>query len=75
MKNNDILSNKEDTEKVLDKTEIFKKYQNKWITITDNDKVISAGSTLDEALDKAHRKGFKNPIVTKIPDLKYDYLL
>jgi hypothetical protein len=62
-------------QKAIDKTEIFKKYQNKWITIADNDEVISAGSTLDEALDKARRKGIRDPIVTKIPDLKYDYLL
>lgn len=62
-------------EKVMDKTEIFKKYQNKWVAFTDDDKVISVGSTLDEVLSQASMKGFENPVVTKIPDLKYDYLL
>lgn len=62
-------------EKVMDKTEIFKKYQNKWVAFTDDDKVISAGSTLDEALSKAVKKGFGNPVIAKMPDLRYDYLL
>ena len=62
-------------QKAIDRTKIFKKYQNKWIAFTDNDKIISSGRTLDEALNKAAKKGFKNPIVSKIPDLKYDYLL
>lgn len=62
-------------EKALDRTKVFKKYQNKWVAFTDNDKVISVGSTLVEALSKAIKKGFDNPVVTKIPDLKYDYLL
>ncbi len=62
-------------EKVMDRTEIFKEYQNKWVAFTDDDKVISAGSTLDEALSKAVKKGFENPVIAKIPDLKYDYLL
>mgnify|MGYP001582321288 CR=1 FL=1 len=61
--------------KVMDKTEIFKKYQNRWVALTENDKVISAGLTLDEALNKAIKKGFENPIITRIPDLKYDYVL
>ncbi len=61
--------------KVMDKTEIYKEYQNKWVAFTDDDKIISAGSTLDEALSKAAKKGFKNPVISKMPDLKYDYLL
>lgn len=61
--------------KVMDKTKIFKKYQNRWVALTENDEVISAGLTLDEALEKAKKKGFENPIITRIPDLKYDYVL
>lgn len=61
--------------KINDKTKIFRKYQNRWIALTDDDRFISAGLTFDEALTKAARKGFENPVVTKMPDLKYDYLL
>ncbi len=61
--------------RALDKSKLFKKYQNKWVALTDDDKVISAGSTLLAAMNKAIKKGFENPVITKIPDLRYDYLL
>jgi hypothetical protein len=61
--------------KIVDKTEFYKKYQEKWVALTEDDRVICAGLTLDEVLKKAYKKGFKNPIISKIPSLKYDYLL
>ena len=60
---------------VKDRTEIYKKYQNKWIALTDDDQVIGEGMSLDEALGKALEKGHKNPFVIRIPDFNYDYLL
>ena len=60
---------------VFDRTNIFKKYQNKWVALTDDNKVISAGSSFADTLRKVVKKGFENPVVTKMPDLKYDYLL
>ncbi len=60
---------------ILDRTDIFRKYQNKWVALTDDNKVISAGSSFADTLKKAVKKGFDNPIVTKMPDLRYDYLL
>jgi len=60
---------------VIDKTKIFKKYQNKWVAFTNDDKFISAGLTLDEVLSKAIKKGFDKPVIVKIPTLRYDYLL
>ncbi len=62
-------------EKAIDRTEIFKKYQNKWVALTWDDKVISSGSTLDEVLKEAKKKGFDNPVTAKIPDLKYEFIL
>lgn len=59
----------------MDRTKIFKKYRNKWVALTDDDKFISAGSTLDEALEKAKRKGFDNPVTTKIPDFRFEFIL
>lgn len=61
--------------KMLDRTKLFQKYQNKWVALTEDDKVISAGDTLEEALNKANKKGFKDPIITKISDLRYEYIL
>lgn len=62
-------------EKAIDRTKIFKKYQNKWIALTDDDKVISAGLSLAEVLTSAKKKGYDNPVTAKIPDLKFEFIL
>jgi len=59
----------------MNRTKIFEKYQNKWVALTNDDKVISVGATAKEVLAKAMRKGFSDPIIAKMPDLKFDYLL
>ena len=61
--------------KAIDRTRIFKKYQNQWVAFSDGDRVISSGTTLHGVLAKAGKKGFKDPCVAKIPDQKYDYML
>ena len=58
-----------------DRTEFFKKYQKMWVALTDNDEVISAGSTLDGVLVEAKKKGFDNPVTAKIPDLSLEFIL
>jgi hypothetical protein len=62
-------------EKTVDRTDIFKKYQNKWLALTDDDKVISSGLTLEEVLKSARKKGFDNPVTAKIPDLNFEFIL
>jgi len=62
-------------EKAIDRTEIFTKYQNKWVALTDDDKVIVSGSTLDEVLIEAKKKGFDDPVTIKVPDLKFEFVL
>lgn len=61
--------------KVIDRTKIFTKYQNKWVALTVNEKVVGVGSTLEEAFKKASQKGRKDFFMTKIPDLRYGYVL
>lgn len=61
--------------KMLDRTERFHKYQNKWIALTDEDKVICSASSLEVVLKKAKQKGFANPVTAKIPDLKHEFIL
>lgn len=61
--------------KAIDRTEIFTKYQNKWVALTDDDKVISSGPTLNEVLKTAKKKGFDNPVTAKIPDLRFELVL
>lgn len=59
----------------MNRTKIFEKYQNQWVAMTNDDKIISAGGTVKEVLAKAIQKGFKDPIIAKMPNLKFDYLL
>lgn len=59
----------------LDRTKIFEKYRNKWVALTEDDKVISSGLTLDSVLVAAKKKGFDNPVTTKIPDFRYEFIL
>lgn len=62
-------------QKVMDRTEIFEKYQNKWVALTDDDKVICSGSSLDIVLQEAKKKGYDNPVTAKMPDLNYEFIL
>lgn len=61
--------------KMMDRTELFRKYQNKWVAMTDDDKVICGGNSLDNVLKKAKARGYDNPVTAKIPDLKYEFIL
>jgi len=60
---------------MIDITKIFKKYQNKWIALTDDDKVICAGRTLDEVMKKAKNKGYNEPVTMKVPDPRFEFVL
>lgn len=62
-------------EKAIDRTELFTKYQNKWVALTDDDKVIASAPSLDEVLIKAKEKGFDDPVTAKIPDLNFEFIL
>jgi len=62
-------------ENVIDKTEIFRKYQNQWVAFNDDNELIDSAPTLDEVLGKAKMKGCNDPITAKIPDLRYEFIL
>jgi len=48
--------------------EIHKKYKGKWVALTSDEKsVISSGKTAKGVYDQAHKKGFKEPILMKVP--------
>ena len=59
----------------MTRQDIFEKYQNKWVALTDDDKFIVSGNTLDEVLIKAKESGFDSPTTTKIPDLSREFIL
>lgn len=60
---------------IQDMTNIFKKYSDKWVALTDENKVIAAASTLEEVLKIALKKGYENPITANIPDFRTEYVL
>ncbi|MBI3255546.1 MAG: hypothetical protein HYZ63_01095 [Candidatus Andersenbacteria bacterium] len=54
--------------KAIDWTPIFKKYKGKWVALEDDEvTVISSGLTLKSTLGKAHKRGYKNPILFRVP--------
>lgn len=61
--------------KTLDRTELFEKYQKKWVALTDDDKVICSGPTLEAVLKEAKKKGFEDPVTAKMPDLGFEFIL
>lgn len=54
--------------KAIDWTHIYTKYKGRWVALGDDEvTVISSGNSLDEAAEKAEKKGFKNPIFYSVP--------
>ena len=54
--------------KAIDMTKIYRKYKGKWVALTSDEKsVISSGNTAKEVYDKAHKKGFEEPILMQVP--------
>lgn len=54
--------------KPIDMTKIYREYKGKWVALTpDRKSVITSGSNAKKVFDEAHKKGFNEPIITKIP--------
>ena len=59
---------------VVDLTELLKPYRSGWVAITpDNQRVVGAGATLQEAKDQAIESGVPNAVFERIipPDQGY----
>jgi hypothetical protein len=62
--------------KAIDMTHIIKKFPGYFVALSyDRKKVLGKGHTPEEALQEAKRKGYKNPILTRIPYENRSYLL
>ena len=59
----------------VDLTQLFKEYANKWVAMTDDDKIICAGRTLDDVMKKAKLKGYEEPVTMKVPSHKVEFVL
>ena len=53
---------------VIDWTQIYKKYKGLWIALKKDQKtVIASGRSLVGVRDHARKKGYKNPILFRVP--------
>lgn len=52
----------------IDWTKIYKKYRGLWVALLDDGRtVVGRGETLRAALKEADKKGYKSPIVMRVP--------
>ncbi len=51
----------------IDLSSVLEKFKGMWITLTDSDSVISANKSAKKAYDEAVKKGYKEPILFKVP--------
>lgn len=59
----------------IDLTKIFKKYKGQWVAFKEDQKtVIGNGKTAKEAYEKALTKGYKSPILARMPNTLADYI-
>lgn len=49
-------------------THIYKKYKGLWVGLADDEvTVVASGKTVKEVMDKSKSKGFRLPILFKVP--------
>ena len=59
----------------IDWTKIYKKYKGLWVALKDDEKtVVGSGKTAKEALEKAQKMGYENPILTRMPEQLITYV-
>ena len=59
----------------IDWTEIYKKYKGLWVALKEDETtVVGSGKTAREALEKARREGYENPILTRMPEKIVTYV-
>ncbi len=59
----------------IDWTKIYKKYKGQWIALKKDEKtVVGNGKTAKQAFEKAQKKGYKNPILTRMPEKLITYV-
>ncbi len=59
----------------IDWTKIYQKYKGLWVALKEDEKtVITTGKTAREAWEKARRKGFQKPILTRMPKKLVPYV-
>ena len=59
----------------IDWTKIYEQYKGLWVALKDDEvTVISSGKTAKEAWERAQKKGYKKPILTRMPEALVTYV-
>ncbi len=59
----------------IDWTPIYKKYKGLWVALKDDEKtVITSGSNAGTVFKEAIQKGYKKPIMMKVPEKVQAYI-
>lgn len=60
---------------VINLTNIYKKYKGLWVALDDNlKKVISSGKSIENVHREATKKGYKKPVLFKVPKRNLPYI-
>ena len=51
----------------VDLSPVLEKFKGLWVALTDSDKVISADKSAKKAYNEAIKKGYKEPVLFKVP--------
>ncbi len=51
----------------VDLSKILERFKGMWVALTDADRVISANQSAQKAHEEAVKKGYKEPILFKVP--------
>lgn len=61
--------------KAIDWTKIYQKYKGLWVGLKDDEKtVVASGKTVKEVMQKAQKKGHKEPILFRVPTKIIPYI-
>ena len=56
-------------------TNIYKKYRGEWVALKEDEKtVVASGRTARAALERARKKGYEKPILTRMPKALTTYV-
>ena len=59
----------------IDWTKIYKQYKGMWVALKNDEKtVIASGATAREVWAKAQKAGFKEPILSRMPEKLATYI-
>jgi hypothetical protein len=59
----------------IDWTKICEKYKGLWVGLKDDKKtVVASGKTVKEVMEKSQKKGFKEPILFRVPTRVIPYV-